>query len=138
MKSGIVSAHRTTVSAALGIAGVLGIGGWIFGWYSQFPWYDELTHAISAFAVTFAAGLLLYGRVLTGANESRAVFILALTLVGLGIGGAWEFLEFAYDRLSGPSNVIQGKFDTMIDLCWDTAGALAAAMYVAGIARDRT
>lgn len=49
---------------------------------------------------------------------------------GLGIGAAWEIVEFAYDQFS-EGNLILGKFDTMMDLLCDLGGAVAAAVLLA-------
>ena len=100
----------------------------MFGWYDRLWWYDDLIHVVFGFAFTLTAAVWLSGRVFAHPYTHPALFVLVLVLVGLGIGAVWEILEFAYDHMSGPRNVIQGKFDTVVDLLCDAAGALVAAV----------
>ena len=72
---------------------------------------------------------------LGGAERHAAMLVLAVTLLGLGVGGAWEVAEWGYDQLPGPGNTTPGLMDAMIDLILDTGGALVAALVVRAVAR---
>ena len=136
MAAGESSRHRGIALGALAIQATAAIVGWWLGWYEQIGWYDELVHVGFGFAVSFAAGIWLYGRVLTGANSHGAALAVVLIAIGLGVGAAWELLEFAFDQLNGPGNAILGKVDTMLDLFCDAGGAAAGAVCAVCLARS--
>ena len=92
----------------------------------RFAGFDEALHGYTLFAITFVVAYYRDGRVLTGQRKHPVLLVLAVTLVGVGIGGIWEVLEWWYDMTTA-ANTIQGKYDTMFDLVVDTAGAALAA-----------
>lgn len=123
--------ERVSAWVVLGAVAMAAVAGLLAGWYQQFTWYDEVVHTAFGFAVTFAVGVWLSARAPFLASGHAGTFMLVLIALGLGIGAAWEMLEFAYDHLTGPGSVILGKFDTVVDLACDLGGAGLAAVIVA-------
>lgn len=123
------SRHVEHVAARVVIAilAAAAVGGLLAGWYEQIDWYDESVHVWFGFAASFAAGLWLSNKARSLATAHTGSFAFVLVGLGLGIGAAWELLEFAYDHLSGERNLILGKIDTMTDLLCDLGGAIGAA-----------
>ena len=121
-------AEHFSVWVVLGVLAVAAIGGLLAGWYEQINSYDEVVHGWFGFSVSFAAGVWLSNKAPSLRTNHRASFAFVIIGIGLGIGAAWEILEFAYDHLSGDRNLILGKFDTMIDLLCDLGGAALAAV----------
>ena len=127
---------QRTVWIVLGAAAGAAVAGSMLNWYEQIVWYDEVVHAGFGFAVTFAAAVWLSPDVLVGWREHGGRLLVVLLLIGLGIGTLWELVEFAYDHLSGPQNVIKGKVDTVVDLLCDAGGALVAAVLAVAMGPD--
>lgn len=126
----------TTAWVILGIAIAANAAGYFLNLFSQIKWYDDVVHGYTTFAVTLVVALALYGSVLTGAANHGLLLVLAVTGIGLGIGGLWEIAEWTYDQFFAQGNAIQGKMDTIIDLILDTAGALVAGILTASMVRD--
>ena len=117
------------------IAAGVSIVGAMQGWYDRRPWFDEAVHAFSFFAFTLLLALYLYGSTLTGRHGHGVLLVFTVLCLGLALGVFWEWMEFAYDRLSGERNVIKGKFDTQVDLLMDGVGALVAGVVVLWLSR---
>lgn len=109
------------------IATAANVAGYLFNLYDRVPWFDKALHAYTLFALTLAVAFLLYGRVLVSPAAHPVAFILALTGIGLGLGGLWEIAEWAFDQVV-LGDIIKGKEDTITDLIVDTVGALVAAV----------
>jgi len=76
-------------------------------------------------------GFLQSNKVFIGRRSHPVLLFFALTFVGVGMGGVWEMFEWVFDAMT-VANSIKGKYDTMLDLVVDTAGAaVAAIMYIA-------
>lgn len=116
-------------AATLHAAGALGL-------YAWFGWYDQVTHTVSA---SLVAGV---GYAVVGALErySSAIEfpprfrVLLVVLVVLGIGVAWEILEFASGGLAAlvggePVLAQYGLRDIALDLVFDGVGALLVALW---------
>jgi hypothetical protein len=88
-------------------------------------------HAASGFAIACTAGAWLLPRT-KAARVKTSVILLGVVLATVGIGAVWEIAEFAYDHLEGPGNAIQGKFDTVLDVVYDTIGATLATLWLRG------
>lgn len=117
---------RAVVWTLLVLAVVGNIAGYALDLYSAMWWFDEVIHAYTIAVLTLFLGLLMYNRVLTGANTYALLLLLMIANIGLALGGLWEVAEWAYDQQVA-SNVILGKTDTIIDLIMDTIGSLAGA-----------
>ncbi len=121
-------AERTTAWVLVALGMLAALAGGIFNLYNQIHWYDEVVHAYNFFALTLLAAVYAYGVVLTGAREHGSLLVLTVTVFGLGLGGLWEILEFAYDHFIVKPNAILAKRDTIIDMSLDAAGALMAGL----------
>ncbi|HEX2992190.1 MAG TPA: hypothetical protein VHO49_16000 [Anaerolineales bacterium] len=111
----------------LTVAILVNAAGYILDLYDRFWWFDDAVHAYTSFSLSLLLALLLYGRVLNGARTHSVLFVLAVAVLGGGIGALWEIAEWGYDQWV-PENAILGKTDTIIDLILDTIGALAAGL----------
>jgi VanZ family protein len=112
---------------ALTVAILVNAAGYILDLYDRFWWFDDAVHAYTSFTLSLLLALLLYGRVLDGARTHSVLFVLAVAVLGGGIGALWEIAEWGYDQWV-PENAILGKTDTIIDLILDTIGSLAAGL----------
>ena len=123
-----------TIWTMLIIALVVNAAGFFLNWYDQFAWFDKVDHGFTTFALTLYLGFVLVGKVLTGSQRHRVLFVLVVASLGLAVGTLWEFAEWAYDEVV-PGDNIKGKFDTITDLMMDTLGALLAGVACLGLAR---
>ena len=112
---------------ALTVAILVNAAGYILDLYNRFWWFDDAVHAYTSFTLSLLLALLLYGRVLDGARTHSVLFVLAVAVLGGGIGALWEIAEWGYDQWV-PENAILGKTDTIIDLILDTIGSLVAGL----------
>ncbi|QFU81715.1 hypothetical protein [Natronorubrum aibiense] len=111
---------------ALGSAGLYGLVG---------PW-DSLTHTVSA-SIVAAAGYAVVRAIDLHTDEiyfpSRMLFAFILVFV-LAFGVIWELVEFAIDwsaQQFGLTAIVaqHGLDDTIVDLVYDTVGAIVAAIW---------
>lgn len=103
--------------------------------WRDFRWADEASHLLTSLGLSLVLVLLLYARPLREARGRIILLPLTAVCLGLGIGVAWEWAEWLYDRWSGPQNRIAGKTDTLSDLGWDALGALAAGILSLALSR---
>ncbi|WP_435095229.1 hypothetical protein [Halarchaeum sp. P4] len=130
---------------ALGTLGVPGTG----SFYQNVWWWDHLTHTLSS-SVVAAAG---YAAVRAIDEHTEAVyfppaFLFALLFaITLAFGVFWEVIEFVISEVAaflGMESVLTqyGVTDTMLDLLFDTAGALVVAVwgtaYLSGVVDELT
>jgi hypothetical protein len=117
---------------ALGTVGIPGIG----SFYQSVWWWDHLTHALSA-SVVAAVGYATIRAIDIHLEEiklpSEFMFVFILMLV-IAFGVFWEVIEFTLgeiSRLLGGGAVLTqyGIEDTMLDLVFDTIGALIVATW---------
>ena len=121
---------------ALGVAGVPGVTGNLYADASPIPFWDHITHALSA-SVVAAVGYTV-ARAVDEHTESvylpsRFMFVFILTFVA-AFGVAWEVLEFALGRVAaaiGTGTVLTqyGLADSMLDLVFDALGGLVVAAW---------
>lgn len=83
--------------------------------------FDAAIHFFFSFSITLILALYAYGALLTGRRRHKVLLGLTVAGMGLALGTIWEMIEWAYD-LGTAANSIQGKWDTMLDLCMDAAG----------------
>lgn len=102
------------------------VAGYVFDLYQRFWWFDRILHACTLFALTFWAAVFLCSKVLTGTTGLRPLHILMIASVGVAAGGWWEVAEWGFDHLM-PTDVIKGKYDTVLDLIMDSFGSVLAA-----------
>ena len=113
---------------AWGLAVALTLGnaaGHVFDLYARYWWFDRVLHAATIFALTYWSALFVLHRVLAGTTRHNLLLAATITCVGVALGAWWEVAEWAFDQIK-PSNVIKGKYDTVIDVVMDTFGAALA------------
>lgn len=120
------SSNRAIAWVLVVIAALANIAAYIFNWYVQFWWFDEVIHAYTIFALTLVLALYAYGTVLTGATQHPLLLVITVAAIGVGIGGVWEVAEWLYDLFLTQHNTIKGTPDRLIDLVMDTLGGLVA------------
>ncbi|MFB6207445.1 MAG: hypothetical protein ABEJ05_13070 [Haloglomus sp.] len=125
-----------TGAVFLHAVGVVGYPGSPQNLYSGVWWYDHVTHTLSA-SVVAAAGYATARAVDLHSPKVRLpprfmfAFILLLTLA---FGVFWEVIEFTISEvaaLTGSGAVLTqyGLDDSMLDLVFDTIGAIAVAVW---------
>jgi hypothetical protein len=116
--------------------GVLGLPGSEQNLYGQLPWFDHVTHGLSA-TVVAAVGYST-ARALDKHSPDihlprRFMFVYILLFV-LAFGVIWEVIEFGLGelaRMQGNTALLtqHGLEDTMLDLVFDTIGAIVVATW---------
>ena len=132
----ITGGEKATAWVLLVVAIAANAAGYFLNWFPKIPWYDDVVHGYTIFALTLLLALYLYGKSLAGAADHGFLFVLTAASIGLAIGGLWEVAEWAYDQWFARGNVIHGKRDTILDLVWDSIGALVAGIVALAMARD--
>jgi len=125
-----------TTAVFLHALGVLGLPGSEANFYVTIWWWDHLTHALSS-SVVAAAGYAT-ARALDVHSENihlppKFMFVYILLFV-LAFGVFWEVIEFALGELAvltGNSAILtqHGLEDSMLDLVFDTIGAVVVAVW---------
>ena len=119
------------------LAGVLGaanIAGYTADLYQRFWWFDRVIHGATIMAITLWVALFVFAPSLR--SHRPALTVLLIASVGVAIGAVWEVMEWGFDLIA-PGNVIKGKYDTVVDIVMDTAGALlGGALSIAFLKRD--
>jgi uncharacterized membrane protein YjdF len=104
--------------------------------YSQIPWWDHITHAMSASLIaaigyTFARAVDLHSDEIHIPKEFAFVFIL---LVVMSFGVIWELFEFGLDIVADRTGISMplaqhGLDDTVRDTMFNSLGALLVAVF---------
>lgn len=106
------------------------------GFYARVPWWDHLTHALSASLVA-GAGYTTLRAVDLHSDEihipSRFAFVFILVVV-LAFGVVWELFEFGLDIVADQTGIEMplaqfGLSDTVADLTYNSVGALLVALF---------
>lgn len=113
------------------------VAGYVFDLYQRFWWFDRILHACTLFALTFWAAIFLCSKVLVGTTDHPLLRMLMIASVGVAVGGWWEVAEWGFDHLM-PTDVIKGKYDTVLDLIVDSSGSVLAAWSSLKIMRPLT
>ena len=125
-----------TTAVFLHALGTVGVPGSDLSFYRSLPWWDHLTHALSA-SIVAAAG---YATARAIDEHSAAVrlpprfmFVLIL-LITIAFGVFWEVIEFAVGEIAAalggqPVLTQYGLEDTMLDLVFDIVGAVIVAVW---------
>ncbi|MFC7227341.1 hypothetical protein N0B31_08000 [Salinirubellus salinus] len=119
---------------ALGTVGIPGTG--LTSFYRQVWWWDHVTHALSASVVAAAGYATARAYDLHSEDVSlppRFMFAFIL-LVTLAFGVFWEVVEFTLAETAGVlgSGTVLTQYgleDTMLDLVFDTVGAVVVAVW---------
>ena len=131
----ITARDRMAAWVLLAVAGAANAAGYFLGYFQKLAWYDDVVHGYTIFALTLVLALYLYGTVVRGATGHGFLVVLVLAAIGLAIGALWEVAEWGYDQFYAPGNAIMGKRDTILDLVWDSLGALAAGVVARGMVK---
>lgn len=125
-----------TSAVFLHAVGVIGLPWSDVNFYASVWWWDHVTHALSSSLVA-AVGYTTV-RALDRHSEDisippRFMFVFILLFV-LAFGVAWEVLEFTITLVAeatGNATVLTqfGLDDTMLDLVFDTVGAVVVAIW---------
>ena len=107
--------------------------GFVFGLFRWAPFYDEVAHTTTIFALGLASFYLVYrGAVVTGRDGALASAVFG---AGAAAGAVWEAAEWVPERLFG-WEVIYGLSDAMTDLIANGVGAVAAAVFAVVTSRQ--
>ena len=116
--------------------GTVGLPGAEANFYATIWWWDHVTHALSS-SIVAAAGYTTV-RSLDSHSDAihippRFMFVFILLFV-LAFGVFWEVIEFAVSQgaaMLGTGTVLTqyGLGDTMLDLVFDTIGAVIVAVW---------
>ena len=103
----------------------LHIGGVVLNAYHIIPFYDSLTHFVSAILVAFLAFVAIYilDKYWKGLHMNKYAMAFVVVIFTMAMGVVWEFFEWATDILFN-TNEQWGLFDTMKDLLIDTIAGL--------------
>ena len=117
------------------------------GLYGQIPWWDNLTHAMSASLVA-GVGYTAERAVDLHSDDvhvpGRFSFVIIFVVV-LSFGVVWELFEFGLDVLAAATGLTMplaqhGLDDTVTDLMYNSVGALVVALFgqvhLTGVAED--
>lgn len=115
----------------------------ITGWgsalhfYRDFPWYDDVVHALMPFLVTpiiyvllARLGVLPELRDLTQVHHQLGFFLIAFCF-GMTVAGGWEVIEWWIDQWTGESRV-KDAADTASDLTSGVYGSIGAGFLLVG------
>jgi hypothetical protein len=103
-----------------------GIGD-LMGFYDYLhPVFDKITHITAAviFTLLGLVLVLLIDRYNTHQLERKVIFVGIISMT-IALGAIWEVIEFAVDQVFS-AGLQRGLDDTMLDLCFDIAGAVVA------------
>lgn len=90
------------------------------------PVFDKITHITSASIITLLGLVLVL--LLDRSNRHRLegkIIVVGIISMTIALGALWEVMEFAADQAFS-AGLQRGLDDTMLDLCFDIAGALVA------------
>ena len=125
-----------TAAVFLHALGVLGLPGAEENFYVTIWWWDHLTHALSS-SVVAAVGYTTVRALDKHSSELKLppnfMFVFVLLFV-MAFGVFWEVIEFSLSLLADAtgSTSILAQFsleDTMLDLVFDTIGAIVVAIW---------
>ena len=125
-----------TTAVFLHALGTVGVPGADQSFYTSLPWWDSVTHALSASvvaAIGYTVARAIEEHTDTVELPERFMFVFILLFV-VAFGVFWEVLEFAIggaaDLLGNDAILTQyGLGDTMTDLVFNTVGGVVVAIW---------
>ncbi len=107
----------------------LHIGGVVLNVYHTIPYYDSLTHFVSAILVAFLAFVSIYilDKYWKGLHMNKYAMAFIVIIFTMAMGVIWEFFEWATDILFQTQEQ-WGLQDTMKDLFSDTIADIFIAL----------
>ncbi len=104
------------------ILALLNLFGSLFHWYQVVWWFDMPMHFVGGVCVMYIS-VVAFGAAPRPERVGR--YLWGCAAVGIGLGLAWELLEFYLYKYSGGAVFI--PLDSFSDVLFDTAGIFAAA-----------
>jgi hypothetical protein len=106
----------------------LHIGGVVLNAYHIIPFYDNLTHFVSAILVAFLAFVSIYilDKYWKGLKMNKYAMAFIVVIFTMAMGVVWEFFEWTTDLLFQTKEQ-WGLHDTMKDLLIDTIAGIFIA-----------
>ena len=107
----------------------LHIGGVVLNVYHTIPYYDSLTHFVSAILVAFLAFVSIYilDKYWKGLHMDKYAMAFIVIIFTMAMGVVWEFFEWSTDLLFQTQEQ-WGLQDTMKDLLIDTIAGIFIAI----------
>ncbi len=126
-----------TTAAFLHTVGVAGIPGTGTSLYAGIPYYDHVTHALSASVVTGVgyATVRALDEHSEGIDLPRRFMFAFLVVFVVAFGVIWEVIEFGIAVLSSAAGLTSTGFtqhgldDTLLDLVFNTIGGVFVALW---------
>jgi uncharacterized membrane protein YjdF len=109
------------------IAALINAGGWAWDLYNKPGPYDEIAHFYTIFAITLAAGYMLYSELMGSFARHHVLFVLTIASLGIALGALWEVAEWLAD-FAVAKQIVSGLTDTVTDIILDSGGAIVAAL----------
>ncbi len=133
-----IEIELAALSAAIGDMTI----GRALGLYDATGWFDKALHFGTPMGIGFLAFLVVYALRTAGRLEvSTLACFVVVVLLALGIGAAWEIVEYAVDgifaRGAQGSPAMSPLDDTMWDLIADGTGGLVGGLLGARYLRSR-
>jgi hypothetical protein len=126
-----------TTAAFLHTVGVAGIPGTGTSLYADIPYYDHMTHALSASVVTGVgyATVRALDEHSEGIHLPRRFMFAFLVVFVIAFGVIWELIEFSIAAGSEAAGLTSTGFtqhgldDTLLDLVFNTIGGIIVALW---------
>jgi hypothetical protein len=109
------------------IAALINAGGWAWDLYNKPGPYDEIAHFYTMFAITLAAGFLLYAELMESFSGHPVLLVIIIASLGIALGALWEVTEWLADFFT-PKQIVSGLTDTITDIMLDSGGAILASL----------
>ena len=123
--------------SAIAVVTIANLAGYALNLYQAVWWFDRVLHMATISALTLWLGLYVCSPVFRGDRDPGLRAVLIIASIGVACGALWEVAEWALDQVV-PGNIIKGKYDTIIDIVADTAGALVAGTTALWLMGPRT
>lgn len=113
----------------------LNLLGYVFEFYTIIPYYDNVLHAYTIFAVTTSVSLQLFPDFINQHRAKTPYVIFTLVAVGCAIGSWWEIFEWVFDSYTS-WNAIKDFNDSFTDMIANTIGAIYGAFLAMRLTED--
>ncbi|HJV44734.1 MAG TPA: hypothetical protein VJ824_03310 [Bacillota bacterium] len=104
------------------------LGNYLNGYVTS-PFFDRIQHIFGTYSIALWAYTIVWQ--IAGARYSNRLSWILVFMIGIGLGGIYEIIEFFEDSLLMPAILNQPSLlDTDLDLLSDAIGAFLAAVQV--------
>lgn len=106
----------------------LHVVGGFSGFYDSIPWWDHLTHIMSAslVAVLGFVTVVVLDKYIDSIHLPSLFLAFFIAMLTMSIGVSWELMEYFNDEITG-SMLQYSLADTMVDLIFDALGGIVVA-----------